>query len=54
MRSLLPQKRHGLNAVGRHTANGWICWLAESFLRQPDIARAVFDEEKKILLKNKK
>ena len=43
--ALVPQKGHGLDAVGGHVQMDGRVGVAEGFLRQPDIAGAVFDQE---------
>src|ERR1700730_1989041 len=45
LRPLAPQKGHGLQTVGRHMQAHGPAGLAESFLRQADVSRTVFDQE---------
>ena len=45
MTPLAPQKGHGLHAVGGHVQMDGPIGIAEGFLRQPDIAGTVFDQE---------
>ena len=40
-----PQEGHGLHAVGGHVQAHGLVGVAEGFLRQPDIAGTVFDQE---------
>ena len=42
---LTPQKGHGLHAVGSHMQKDGLVGIAEGFLRQPDVARTVFDQQ---------
>ena len=43
--SLVPQEGHGLHSVGSHVQVDGHVGIAEGFLRQPDIAGTVFDQE---------
>ena len=45
MGPLVPQKGHGLHAVGSHLQMDGPVGFAEGFLRQPDITRTVFDQQ---------
>src|SRR5229473_4902463 len=42
---LMPEKGHGLHAVGGHVQMDRTIGIAEGFLRQPDITGTVFDQE---------
>ena len=43
--AFVPQKGHGLHAVGSHVQADRPVGLAERFLRQPDVTGTVFDQE---------
>jgi hypothetical protein len=44
MLSLAPQEGHRLNSIGSHVQMDCLVGSAEHLLRQPDIAKTVFDE----------
>ena len=45
MGPFVPQKGHGLHAVGSHMQMDGHIGVAEGFLRQPDVTGTVFDQE---------
>src|SRR5580693_6463060 len=45
MNSLMLQESHRLNAIGRHVQMHRRISVVKRFLRQPDIARAVFNQK---------
>src|SRR6476620_8595352 len=42
---LTPQKGHGLHAVCSHMQKDRLIGITKRFLRQPDVARTVFDQQ---------
>jgi hypothetical protein len=45
MGAFVPEEGHGLNAIGGYVQADRGIGITESFLREPHITRAVFDEE---------